>query len=86
MVGERFFLVSGGEMSKQDKPLTVKRLKEILNEIPDDMITDALVLVYHENGEREYVITRTGQFTVVPNLTFQIKTNKHGLFASDNDS
>lgn len=66
-------------MSKYDKPLTVRRLKEIMNEIPDEMITNALVLVEHENGSREYSIIRTGQFHFVPNLTFTIAPNVHGL-------
>jgi hypothetical protein len=66
-------------VSKQDKPLTVRRLKEIMNEIPDDMITDALVLVEYRN--REYAIVRTGQFHVVANLVFDIKLNEYGLVA-----
>lgn len=66
-------------MSKYDKPLTVRRLKEIMNSIPEEMITDALVLVNHERGECEYSIVRTGQFSVVPNLTFTIAPNVHGL-------
>lgn len=66
-------------MSKHDKPLTVRRLKEILNELPDDKITDALVLVYHERGQVEYSIVRTGQFNFIPNLTFTIAPNVHGL-------
>lgn len=72
-------------MSKHDKPLTVKRLKEILNEIPEDKITDALVLVYHERGDREYSVVRTGQFSVVPNLTFTIAPNVHGLYLEKDD-
>lgn len=60
-------------------PLTVRRLKEIMNEIPEELITDALVLVSHKSGEREYVITRTGQFSLIPNLTFQIVPNSYGL-------
>ena len=50
-----------------------------MNEIPEDMITDALVLVNHERGEIEYSIVRTGKFHVVPNLTFTIAPNVHGL-------
>lgn len=70
-------------MSKEDKPLTVNRLKEIINAIPEDMITEALVLVYNEHGNGEYSIVRTGQYSVVPNLTFTIARNIHGLFLKD---
>lgn len=69
--------------SGTDKPLTVRRLKEIMNEIPDDMITDALVLVYCKGRQTEYAIMRTGQFRVVPNLTFDLVPNRFGLAYED---
>ena len=65
-------------MSKK-KHLTVNELKNIMEKAQE---SDAKVLVYIKNDKTddEYVVTRVGQFSVVPNLTLTIELNDSGSF------
>lgn len=56
--------------------LTVNQLKDIMSQAKE---SDARVLVYIEDDdENEFVVSRVGQFGVVPNVTITIRKTPDG--------